>query len=140
VPRTHARTHLRVVPDESPRTFAAHFARTPAAAGAARRLVTHHFGDLLREEPLDDVLLVVSELVTNAVLYGHGEIELRLAFDGPHLMGAVNDEGSGFGGELPPADPARVGGHGLYIVGRVAEAWGRGEGPASIWFRILAHA
>jgi hypothetical protein len=55
-------------------------------------------------------------------------------------MGAVNDEGSGFGGELPPADPARVGGHGLYIVGRVAEAWGRGEGPASIWFRILAHA
>jgi anti-sigma regulatory factor (Ser/Thr protein kinase) len=103
-------------------------------------LVTRRFGDLLREEPLDDVLLVVSELVTNAVLYGHGHIELRLAFDGPHLMGAVSDEGPGFTQTLPLVDPARIGGHGLYIVGRVADAWGRGEGPANIWFRILAHA
>jgi anti-sigma regulatory factor (Ser/Thr protein kinase) len=140
VQRTHARNHLRAVPSESPPSFAAHFARTPAAAGEARRLVTTHFGDLLREEPLDDVLLVVSELVTNAVLYGRGDIELRLALDGGHLMGAVTDDGPGFGQELPPVDPGRVGGHGLHIVGRVAEAWGRCEGPANIWFRILAHA
>jgi anti-sigma regulatory factor (Ser/Thr protein kinase) len=139
VPRTQARKHLRAVPSESPPSFAAHFARTPAAAGDARRLVRTHFGELLCEEPLDDVLLVVSELVPNAVLYGHGAIELRLAFDGGHVMGAVTDDGPGFAQELPPHDPARVGGHGLHIVGRVAAAWGRGDRPANIWFRILAH-
>lgn len=62
--------------------FAVRLPRASTAAGAARHVVKQHFNDLLADETLDDALLVVSELVTNALLHGAGDIELRVAFDG----------------------------------------------------------
>lgn len=118
--------------------MAARLIRTPAAVRAARRLVADHFGGLLGEETLDDVQLVVSELVTNAVRYGRGDVDLRMTFDGRLLTGAVSDKGRGFKRRPREHDPARVGGHGLYIVGRVSEAWGTDDGHTNVWFQILA--
>ncbi|HTN25263.1 MAG TPA: ATP-binding protein [Solirubrobacteraceae bacterium] len=101
-------------------------------------MVASRFGDLLAEETLEDVLLVVSELMTNAVLYGEGGVRLRLAVDKDTVMGEVTDEGSGFAGRPPAHDAARVGGHGLRIVGHVAERWGTGAEETNVWFHILA--
>ena len=70
--------------------------RTPGAAGHARRMVSTRLGHHLPEETLDDVLLVVSELVNNAVLHGRGDIALRMAYDGQRITGEVCDEGTGF--------------------------------------------
>jgi two-component sensor histidine kinase len=124
-------------PGGSP-AIAEHFARTPAAPADARRIVTNRFGGLLAQDTLDDVLLVVSELMTNAVRHGEGGVQLRLAFKKDCVMGMVTDEGSW--SDLGPHDydPARIGGHGLHIVGRVAERWGVGEDETNVWFHILA--
>ena len=39
---------------------------------------------------------MVSELVTNAVIHGHGAITLKLRVDGDDVYGEVVDEGGGF--------------------------------------------
>jgi two-component sensor histidine kinase len=118
--------------------IAGHFARTPAAPADARRMVASRFGDLLGQETLDDVLLVVSELMTNAVRYGEGGVQLRLAVKKDCVMGMVTDEGSWCDRGPRDHEPARVGGHGLRIVGHVAERWGIGEDETNVWFHILA--
>jgi anti-sigma regulatory factor (Ser/Thr protein kinase) len=108
----------------------------PTAAAQARAAVLACFDGLLSADKLDDVLLVVSELVTNSVLHGHGEIDMRMSSDGKIIAGAVTDEGCGFDWRASPPDPRRIGGNGLHIVGRVAEQWGLGDGPTSVWFEI----
>lgn len=113
-----------------------HMQRTPTAAVDARRAVLRRFGELLGEETLDDVLLVVSELVTNALLHGRGRIELRMALDSRHVTGAVTDEGRGFDERPQEYDPARIGGHGLHIVDRIAESWGTSDRSTNVWFQI----
>jgi serine/threonine-protein kinase RsbW len=108
----------------------------PTAAAEARAAVSSCFDGVLPADKLDDVLLVVSELVTNSVLHGHGEIDMRVSSDGKILSGSVTDEGRGFDWRESPRDPRRIGGNGLYIVGRVSEQWGLGDGPTSVWFEI----
>lgn len=135
-------TYISATSTSSPSTQDAGLAlslpRTPSAAAIARRGVTSCFGDLLGEETLDDVLLVVSELVTNALLHGQGAIKLRMTFDAHGVVGAVTDEGDAFHGKPLERDLDRVGGHGLHIVGRVAGSWGLSVGSTSIWFEIPA--
>jgi anti-sigma regulatory factor (Ser/Thr protein kinase) len=108
------------------------------AATEARHAVTACFEPVLGEETLDDVLLVVSELVTNALLHGHGEIGLRMALEAQQVTGVVTDEGAAFDTTPPNRDPTRIGGHGLFIVGRVSERWGVGDDAAHVWFEIAA--
>jgi anti-sigma regulatory factor (Ser/Thr protein kinase) len=108
----------------------------PTAAAEARAAVLACFEGLLSADKLDDVLLVVSELVTNGVLHGHGDVDVRMSSDGKIVTGTVTDEGHGFDGRPRPPDPRRIGGHGLHIVGRVAEQWGLGDGATSVWFEI----
>jgi len=110
--------------------------RDRATAAAARRLLRTRLGPVVPEETLDDALIVVSELVSNAVVHGSGEIELRIAFDGTRLTGDVADEGRGFvrpQGDRAP-DPADA--NGLYLVERIASAWGVHDGCAQVWFEI----
>lgn len=117
-------------------SFAVRLPRDSTAAAAARRLVRTRLARHLPVETMDDVLLVVSELATNAVLYGIGDIELRIAFDGRCVSGNVADAGSGF--ERAPRDRPhrRIGGYGLRLVERVARRWGVHEGTAHVWFEI----
>ena len=111
--------------------------RRPSAPGDARSLVRMSLGGVMAEDLLEDVLVVISELVTNAVLYGEGEIALSLSYDERCVTGEVADEGAGFGGETQrPRDPARIGGNGLFMVGRIADRWGQRDGAANVWFEI----
>ncbi|MFE2052829.1 ATP-binding protein [Streptomyces sp. NPDC059459] len=73
------------------------------------------------ERATDAVQLVVSELITNAVKYGRGLIELTLSRTGDTLTVTVRDGGT----TLPvtrPADPGRVGQHGLEIVAALSQS------------------
>jgi len=110
---------------------------TPDAAGAARRVVSKLVGEQMAQEMLDDALLVISELVTNAVLHGNGDIEVRLAFDGQRVRGDVTDEGKRFTQQQPEHDPEQVGGHGLFLVSRIADRWGLHADTSGVWFEIL---
>ena len=88
----------------------------------------HWVGSTLRERGLprqccDDAVLVISELVTNAVRHGDGRIVARVHTNGDEVTLSVSDEGTA----LPelrhvPVNPA--GGLGLQIVDRLATRWG----------------
>jgi anti-sigma regulatory factor (Ser/Thr protein kinase) len=110
--------------------------RERTTAAAARRLLRTRLGRLVPEDTLHDALIVVSELVSNAVVHGSGEIELRIAFDGTRLTGDVADDGRGF---VRPQgkrahDPTEA--NGLYLVEQIASAWGVHDGCAQVWFEI----
>jgi len=113
---------------------------TPAASGDARHVTRRRLGELLSEDALDDVLLVVSELVANAVVHGRGEVVIELAFDGRHVSGLVGDEGGGFRWAPPAAGPRGARGHGLELVARLADSWSLEDGSSRVRFEIAAQA
>jgi len=116
--------------------IAARLPRDPTTAAAARRLLRTRLRPFVAEDTLNDVLTVVSELVSNAVVHGSGEIELRVAFDGTRLTGEVADEGRGFARPQGKPAPDPTGVNGLDLVERIAGAWGVHEGCAQVWFEI----
>lgn len=85
---------------------------------------------------LDDLRLVLSELVTNAVVHGAGRtIDVRLSADGPVVSGEVVDDGDGFRVPPPPSLDA-PGGRGLAIVGALTRSWGVERGSTHVWFQL----
>ncbi|MFD9488003.1 ATP-binding protein [Streptomyces sp. NPDC059991] len=87
---------------------------------------------------LEDVLLLVSEVVTNACRHGDDPYELRLDRIDGKLSVQVSDHSP-----LRPRPqgrhrPARSSGHGLYLLQRLSSAWGwvpRGAGK-TVWFEM----
>ncbi|MFR0354972.1 ATP-binding protein [Streptomyces sediminimaris] len=105
----------------------------PAACGRAREFTERVLDDWELDQVRDDALVVVSELVANAVLHGlrddagegaESEVLLRLKRRAAHLMCAVTDRSE----TLP--SPARggasldEGGRGLIIVEGLSRHWG----------------
>jgi anti-sigma regulatory factor (Ser/Thr protein kinase) len=72
----------------------------------------------------EDVLLVVSELVTNASLHAGGPEELRLRCDRKVIRLEVSDLGPGNPAPRTPHRASRPGGHGMFIVQRLCLDWG----------------
>jgi anti-sigma regulatory factor (Ser/Thr protein kinase) len=106
-----------------------------STAGAARSLLEDWFGRMLAPFVLETAKLLVSELVTNALVHGKGQVTLRAVLGGGELFVEVIDEGDGF--ELPEIDHEAYhdGGWGLRIVATEATRWGVFEGgPTQIWF------
>lgn len=90
----------------------------------------------------EDVLLVVSELVTNACLHAGGAEELRLCRQARRLRLEVVDTGGGRPEPRTPHRGSRPGGHGMYIVQRLCADWGTvsdadGAGK-TVWAEITA--
>jgi anti-sigma regulatory factor (Ser/Thr protein kinase) len=110
--------------------------RDVAAPGLARRAVERWFGPLLDARELESVKLMTSELVTNAVLHGVGEITLRGRSDDDRVLVEVVDEGQGFERTLRKRDFDDVGGRGLAIVDADASRWGIHEGTTHVWFEL----
>ncbi|MFF1381792.1 ATP-binding protein [Streptomyces sp. NPDC058308] len=92
----------------------------------------------------EDVLLVVSELVTNACLHAEGPDELWLSCDGKVLRIEVTDRGTGQPAPRTPHRAGRPGGHGMFIVQRLCLDWGvvRTPGAAgkTVWAELGAPA
>jgi anti-sigma regulatory factor (Ser/Thr protein kinase) len=130
--------HVVVDGAERRSTFTVRLPRDPAAGAAARRVVRTRLGHVVTGDTLDDVLLVVSELVSNAVLHGRGDIELRLGYDGSRVTGDVVDQGAGFVRPVHRRAHGQIGGNGLHIVDRVTSCWGIHDDAAHVWFEIPA--
>ena len=80
----------------------------------------------------------MSELTTNALRHGLGEVVVRAAVDDD---GAVHLSVTDSGDELPamqPADPDRIGGLGLRIVDQLCAAWGVASFPGgkTVWATV----
>ncbi len=88
----------------------------------------------LPDEARYDAMLVVSELVTNAIVHGAAPVELRLRLSSNQLLVDVRDAAS----SLPlvrDAGPDARNGRGLHIVDTLSERWGTRPTPEgkSVW-------
>ncbi|MEN2419641.1 ATP-binding protein [Streptomyces rimosus] len=90
----------------------------------------------------EDVLLVVSELVTNACLHAEGPEELRLRSNAKVLRLEVTDLGAGSPAPRNPHRAGRPGGHGMFIVQRLCLDWGVVRNPdgtgKTVWAELAA--
>ncbi|MEU6406087.1 ATP-binding protein [Streptomyces sp. NPDC046985] len=77
-----------------------------------------------RRAAAEDVLLVVSELVTNACLHAEGPDLLEIACDRKVIRVEVSDRGAGQPSPRTPHRAGRPGGHGMFIVQRLCLDWG----------------
>lgn len=97
-----------------------------------------------RRAAAEDVLLVVSELVTNACLHAQGPETLWIACDRKVLRIEVTDRGTGQPAPRTPHRAGRPGGHGMFIVQRLCLDWGvvRTPGVAgkTVWAELGAPA
>lgn len=121
----------------------------PARARAAVREV---LGDALERPTLSTVVLMTSELVTNAVRHSSASEEsslvgMRVVVFPEWIRVEVDDPGPGFDPamhpvELTPVSGPDQGGRGLFVVDRSAQRWGarqlendRGR-RFSVWFEV----
>ncbi|MFF2199445.1 SpoIIE family protein phosphatase [Streptomyces sp. NPDC058145] len=110
--------------------------REPRSVGRAREYARAQLVGWGLEPLVDTTELLVSELVTNALRYGEGEIRLRLLLDRT-LVCEVWDSGL----VQPRRRRARdtdEGGRGLQLVGLLSAAWGSRRTPRgkTVWFEL----
>ena len=112
-----------------------------SAPSRARRFVADSMRSELSgpaaERSVDLAVVVVSELVTNAVRAGCAAIAVSLQLHRDHLRVAVFDDAPGRP-KQQPAGPNDVRGRGLSIVRAVSRAWGLQVAAAGkrIWAEI----
>jgi anti-sigma regulatory factor (Ser/Thr protein kinase) len=99
-----------------------------AAPGEARRFAASQLVEWGRRDMVDDASLVVSELVTNAVVRCDDPVELHLVLAGSVLRIEVRDAARG-DPDVADQSPDRIGGRGLAIVAALSAAWGIGPSP-----------
>ncbi|MEV4193087.1 ATP-binding protein [Streptomyces toxytricini] len=73
---------------------------------------------------VEDIVLVVAELVANAMLHAGGPLELVLDATQSRLRVEVSDGDPTLPAPRRPHQPALPGGHGLFIVQRTSDRWG----------------
>lgn len=102
------------------------------APGVSRSRLKHMQPKL--EPRYDDVVLVVSELVSNCVQHGSSEdIDVKVTSKSGRIRVEVSDNGPGFSIDDPRGD-----GLGLTIVDKVAEEWGMQDGGPkfTVWAEL----
>ncbi|HEX6654187.1 MAG TPA: ATP-binding protein [Thermoleophilaceae bacterium] len=116
----------------------------PDAAAEARRAIAELRADL--DPPLMETLrLLVTELVTNSVRHTECDsLTLRVAIGKAAVLTEVADDGPNFDAdaaveaEQPGGDRSHDNGWGLFLVQRLARAWGVKEDDRSkrVWFEL----
>jgi anti-sigma regulatory factor (Ser/Thr protein kinase) len=113
----------------------------PAAVGEARRFLRRALSDAgVDEEVVDVVLLLASEVITNAVIHARSSSEIRVM----RLPAAVRVEVADTSKALPERrvfDFESASGRGLAIVDAVAARWGVEAIPGDgkfVWFEVAA--
>jgi anti-sigma regulatory factor (Ser/Thr protein kinase) len=125
---------------ESEQLLELELAGGPLAPSAARRALAAAVHERVSEEAREHAVLVVSELVTNAIRHGGAraeadKVQLHAALRGGVVRIEVTDPGPGFepGGHGPRQD----GGYGLGLLDRLTTSWGvSGAEPVTVWVEL----
>jgi serine/threonine-protein kinase RsbW len=120
--------------------------RDQDAPAAARAAVSEWCPDLAGgARRWETLLLLVSEVVTNAVLHSQGPadapIRVSLRVEDERVRVEVTDAGKRFtraSHEMPiPGARTTIGGYGLYVVDQAASRWGVDRACGTrVWFEI----
>ena len=99
----------------------------PSAATEARVDVTERLAARLAARVLEDVRLLVTELITNALRHGEltsgDRVSVKARVDDGVVRIEVRDPGNH--GDVAPRPPGpRGGGYGLFLVEQLARRWG----------------
>ncbi|MGW0806077.1 ATP-binding protein [Nonomuraea sp. NPDC002799] len=95
----------------------------PQTVRHARAVIRDELSTLaLSSDLVDDAVLMVSELVTNAFLYGDGPYELALHVDAKEIMCVVVDSSPVLPAPSPP-DVRAEHGRGLRIIARLSDGF-----------------
>ncbi|MBJ3809429.1 ATP-binding protein [Streptomyces flavofungini] len=117
--------------------FEAAFEPDPACVSGARRITTAFLplcgvcGQLA-----DSIVLAVSELVTNAVRHGKGDVDLRLSISRNELLIEVTD-GNPNPAEMNTSGTDEESGRGLLLVDALARKWGVTPDGTTTWCVFL---
>lgn len=108
----------------------------PGAPGQARQAVDSLRG-ILGERRHDDLRLILSELVTNAVEHSPGKaISVHIEVDeSGTVRGEIADEGDGTI-TVRSAGLELSGGYGMRIVDRLSREWGVKGDNTRVWFEL----
>lgn len=123
------------------------FPPTPETAAAAREFIHDTLLSWGVPGPFDDVILLVSELVTNAVIHARSSLEVtaRRREGSTEVMvtdstpeRAVPQAGPLAVETSPPTEDDREGGLGLALASAIASSWGvsYGRNDKAVWFRL----
>lgn len=109
-----------------------------ASAGRDVRWALEHLvGEVMRSDDGPDVLLLTTELVTNAVRHGSGDaIAVRAE---RHSSGVrVEVVNGGVKGAPRPVEGGPDGGWGLQLIEQLSDEWGREavDGRTHVWFEL----
>jgi anti-sigma regulatory factor (Ser/Thr protein kinase) len=108
--------------------------------GHARAAVLAHVRDVTASARTDELALMTSEVVANAVVHGGAVdgrgIELRMERRDGALRVRVSDPGEGRMPEVRGRDDLEPGGLGLVLLEALSERWGvvRRAGVKEVWF------
>lgn len=110
----------------------------PASVSLARRLIARAVCPSQAPESRDTAILLVSELVTNAIRHGGPPVLLEIDCDPGHVLQVrVSDAGPGRP-VLSHARPDDDHGRGLDITAILSDEWGidPDDGGKTVWFRL----
>lgn len=109
-----------------------------SAPSRARRYAASHCGQL-PSDALHEVTLLISELVTNAVVHGAGDSLVDIEVEGGVVTVGVSDQGQG-SVRLASRFSWPETGHGLTLVQAMSDRWGveqiGGSTGKRVWFEL----
>lgn len=125
--------------------FSIRLAHSYASVQTARRFVRHALHMWNADDEVDDAVIVVSELVTNAIAHAHCGCELRLSrgHGRGHQDGVLRIEVNDRGAHVPDLQTltdTREHGRGLHIVAALTNAWGvdtEPDGSKTVWAELV---
>ncbi|MFJ1998374.1 ATP-binding protein [Streptomyces asiaticus] len=122
----------------TPQELVLRLATDPAAVGRARHAATGALrGWGVPEDTVDDIVLMVDELVTNAIEHATGPVWLRLRLRRGCCVICKVGDGCHEAPQLRHSDPDAENGRGLFLVAALADAFGARITRTGkvIWFR-----
>jgi anti-sigma regulatory factor (Ser/Thr protein kinase) len=110
---------------------------SPSAPRAARQLVRSMLGPSASGERLVTSELLVSEMVSNAVLHAMGPLSIGVDCADHRLRVEVRDGDAATAADVAQAE-RDIGGWGLRLVDMLASRWGTSfiEGGKVVWFEL----
>ncbi|MFG2865491.1 ATP-binding protein [Streptomyces sioyaensis] len=132
-PATAVATVASELLHQTTQCFAVAFTPDKARVGRMRRIAAAHLRLWkVSGSTADDIVLAVSELVTNGIQHGRGDIGLKVLYAAGEVRVEVTD-GNPAPAQLTSAGNDDVSGRGLFLVAVFARDWGVSNDGKTTW-------